>query len=202
MLGRCIIVSGKAHSGKDTIVDCIRSQTVFKRYALADPVREVAKVLFNIPDDKYKQYFFDIQYKNEKIPGFKYSSREMCQTIGSEMRNIFYPEIWCDNLLSRVKKMDLMYSKQFYYSNDVPEPSTDIIISDIRYPNEIDYFRKAFPFVKHINVMRPNYDGNVGIANHPSETSILPESDYTIHNDGTLDELYKKIDTIITELFT
>ena len=174
------MVHGFAGAGKDTVVDYIVKNTKYKRYAFADPVREAAKVIFNIPE-MYHNYLTSPDLKNLTIPTYKLSAREMCQVIGNEMRELFYPSIWCENLEKRATA-----NKDKY-----------IIISDNRYPNEHEYFDDKYKTIS-IKVCRNGKDGNVGIANHPSETHVnsIP-FDFIIDNDSTFEKLYEQIDTLI-----
>jgi hypothetical protein len=190
-LKKMVIISGYAGSGKDTVAAYLRDKLNLKMstglpqwevFALADAVRDTASVIFNLDYGVQDQYLYDPEYKNEKIPGYKYSGREMCQIIGNEMRELFHSEVWCDNLYSRILEWEPI----------------NAIISDNRYPNEVKYFEDKFD-VTTLRIDRPEKDGNVGISNHPSEANVIP-TEFTIVNDGTLEQLYAKVDKFIEDL--
>lgn len=177
----CIMLSGFAGAGKDTVAEYItENHKKFKQFALADPVRYVAMTAFGISKNNEK-YFHERELKEKVIPNHRLSSREMCQIIGNEFRNIFYPEIWCENLKNRSIK------------------NTDIVISDQRYANESDYFREIYDKVVCIRVERPSTDGVVGIKNHPSEAGDFIV-EYILENNKDFDFLYSGIDGIMNEI--
>lgn len=94
------------------------------------------------------------------------------QYLGNKVRDILGDEIWINAALSDIGHLD------------------NVVVSDVRYINEVHAIHKAGGLVLRIN--RPG----VGPVNgHVSEA--LPEHsslyDGYMHNDGTLDELRRKV---------
>ena len=75
----------------------------------------------------------------------------------------------------------------------------NVFISDVRFPNEFKACRaNGFTMVK---IVRPGSPED----SHESETALagVPDTDWdvVIHNDGTLDEFYHKLNTLFDAMF-
>jgi len=183
-LDKIICINGFAGSGKDTLADHIISTYekgsiedyghFYMKFSLGDGVRDTCKTIFNINDKLFNKYFFNRKYKEKIIPGYNYSSREMCQIVGHNMKSLFYPTIWCDRLM---------------FSVDI-KLYTNIVISDIRYQDEVDYFRQKCKSLLVVKIDRIGFYGNVGVQNSGSEGNPV-KYDILLHNDSTKKSLYK-----------
>lgn len=203
MLPIVIGITGLAHSGKDTSADYIIS-SLRERYnvikvGLADQLKIICqhliKLFYNI--EIPIEDFYDIHKKEQvredlpKFAGQSFKIRTILQMVGTEIfRDLISEEVWCQYLKEHCLKHDQV-----------------VVISDIRMLNELQYFRQMerggelSRFIC-LRVRRERRDGLTGgNAQHKTETGIntLPV-DYEIDNNGTLEELYKKIDTIISGL--
>jgi hypothetical protein len=83
----------------------------------------------------------------------------------------------------------------FYESGDC------VIISDVRFQDEAEWIWNNGGVI--FNMLRPGYEGNVGISGHASESGI----DYTNHtnwflinNDSSLEVLYAQLTIAISKL--
>lgn len=116
-------------------------------------------------------------YKTMDIPFSK--DPEFLQYIGTWGRKK-NPNVWVDTLCKKIT------------------PNTNVLVSDVRYKNEFNRLRElGFVLVK---VTRPNrvIDRD---PNHPSEIELGTAAwDYTINNDGTLQDLYNKLDDLVINL--
>lgn len=193
MRKKAIVISGYAGAGKDSTANYIGQEMwhrgkEYTRFSLGDGVRNVAQELFAFSHGEMDEYFYNYDNKNGTVPGCKYDCRRILQTIGNEMRELFHPEIWCENLMRR--------ANEWNYDG--------IIIPDNRYPNELEFFKKKFDVIS-IRVVSEKADGNVGIKNHPSESFIM-ETDFILNNPPQDDPnppyptLYKQIDELILPL--
>ena len=142
--------------------------------------------------------------KQLSIPEF--TPRLALQLIGTDvMRNHFHENIWINSLEYRVKKL--------HHKNQC------VVISDCRFRNEVDLIKKVGGTIILVQraekpewfeiALRANQGDAVAkhIMNrdfkdvHSSEWDwIGSEIDFTINNDGTLEELYASIDNIIDKL--
>jgi len=174
---KIIGMSGYARSGKDTVGNYILEKYKNNaQYSLADPIKKAASIIFDVPLD----YFYNPLYKEVVIEFWGFSPREMAQLLGTEgCRNVFMEDIWLKRAELEIEKSSAEY----------------FIIPDIRFPNEASWMNKMNGTLIHI--IRDGCDGNVGKANHQSEAGYdLTLAHHIITNNGTLEELYKKIENI------
>ncbi len=175
---------GKAGSGKDTIADYFVSKHNFIRMALADPIRDIIQLLLvcdrdSIWDRKLRE--LPIDYLDKMKDGTPWTGRKLLQFTGTELfRDQVDRKIWVRNLAQRM------------------EPGNNYVISDCRFPNEVDILKKEFGGRSLlIEVIREGCDGKgVGISGHESEKHKL-EADIVIENNGTLEQLYEKIEDAV-----
>lgn len=180
-------ICGKAGSGKDTIGDYLIKKYKFKKIALADPIKRLVKDVFVLEDHTvYDRIAREKSLKNWP----KWSVRKLLQFIGTELfRENIDDEIWVKSLWYRIAK----------------DKKTNYVVSDIRFPNELDFFKKHAKkgeFLS-IKVIREGCDGNVGLSlkngvKHASEKYDL-KGDHEISNNGTFKELYNKIDDVMAK---
>ncbi len=173
---------GKAGSGKDTVADYIVDKYGFQKLAFADPLKKAVQTIFDIDDE----YMFDREKREETLPGWEpWSTRKLLQFVGTElMRNQVDENVWVKNAVSRVARIPLA------------------IISDVRFPNEVDDVRTLLDGQAHvvfIRVARPDHEGaQGGLQNHASESHIGDlNADFDITNGGTLEELYATVDDLM-----
>jgi hypothetical protein len=177
---------GKAGSGKDTVCDYLSDKHNFRRIALADPLRDIAQLFLvadrqSVWDRKIRE--LPLTFLRKMIDGTFWSVRKLLQYMGTEMFRVLIDDsVWVRNASQRM------------------EPDSSYIISDVRFPNEVDLLRNNFGGrYLLIKVTRPGYDGKgVGIAGHASEAHDL-EADITVENDGALEDLYQKIEKILRD---
>jgi len=176
---------GRAGSGKDTVADYLCDKFSFSKLAFADPLKKAVQVVFDIPDD----FMFDREKREMELPHWPgWSTRKFLQFVGTELfRNQVDQDVWVKNAVSRASRG--------YRS----------VISDVRFPNEVDRTTALLPDdVKcvFIRVTRPDHDGAAsGIKGHASEAHIDElNADIDILNDGTLEDLYVKIDSVMSEI--
>ena len=88
--------------------------------------------------------------------------------------------------------------KVFSYFFDI------IVISDARFKDEIDKIKENFNNVISVNIVRPNFDNGLTEEqkNHPTEIDLddYNKFDYKLINDGTLEELKLKVDSLLKEV--
>jgi len=105
--------------------------------------------------------------------------RKLLQLIGTDVGREYNPNIW-------VEKMEQEFENKEYWHTNI------IIIDDLRFNNEAELIKKWEGII--IEIIRPGYNGD----NHKSEQGIDKIFiNYTIENDGTIEELKNKVFTII-----
>ena len=166
-------ITGKKYSGKDTIADYLITNYDYKRFAFADPLKDICRILFNFSEEQ-------LYGKEKEIVDIYWniSPRNAFQKIGTDLfRNNFNEDFWI-KVLER-KLLD--------------NPLQNIVISDVRFENEVEMIRKLNG--KIIKVVRNN-NITENIDKHESENNNIME-DILINNNETLHELYFKLDKIL-----
>ncbi|HJZ23489.1 MAG TPA: hypothetical protein VJ201_03480 [Candidatus Babeliales bacterium] len=177
-------IHGKPHAGKDIIADHLVKYYNFYKYGPSVRVKMTASAMFDVP----LNYFIDEDKKETVDPFWKMSYREMAQKVGKESsRDVFGDDIW----MRHVEKF-LINPLQYI---------DGVVLADIRYISEAEWVAQHGGYV--IIVKRD--DGKRGyIANstHPAEQGIPDKyGDYVIHNQGTLEELFGKVDELMDIIF-
>lgn len=177
-------ILGRKGAGKDTIADHMIKKHNFRKMAFAQPLKDACRVLFNFNEE---QLYGNL--KESIDPNWGTSPRTVLQWLGTDVirNNIkeIIPEI-NDNFW--VNLMSIKY-KQLVLENDC----VNVVVSDVRFKNEIDEIHKLGGVI--IKIVRPTINN---VDTHESEKNIdILCGDYEIINDGTLEELYNKTDNII-----
>jgi len=172
------LIAGQARTGKDTVMKIITKYYENKN-----------KLVVNLGFTDYiKNYAMKITNwdgRDETKP------RELLQIIGTDIvRNQINQDFFIDRLCE-----DIRVYKYFF---DV------IIISGARFPNELDTPKKLFKNVKVIKVERPNFINELTDKQkkHITEHALddYNNYDYTIINDGNLEQLEANVKQMIEEV--
>lgn len=163
-----ILICGNAGAGKTTAAKIITEKyNKYKEFALGDKVKELTfKLLkiFNVPIASIEDL-----YDTEKKKQYRY----YLQNIATEaIRETLGRDVWCNALYNIIKEEEY------------------VIVSDVRFMNEIEYFMNNFDKVYIIKIVK----NDIEIMQHSSETEIakLPYN-VLIDNNGTIKQLEEKI---------
>lgn len=197
-----IAICGLKGSGKDTISNYFIKKYGFIKLHFGGILKDVCSIMFNWPrhllegDTVESRKFREIEDKwwSKKL-GFKITPRIALQKIGTDvLRNHFNDDIW-----------SLIIEKKI---NDLSSKGKNIIIADCRFQNEIKMLRSYE--AKIIAVYRnlpewfePYKKGEILIPEsiHKSEYDwIKSDFDYEINNQGSLEDLYDKIELVNTNI--
>jgi len=183
---KIIGVAGQRRNGKDEIADHLasilnESESIrWHRTSFAKNVKKVFCETFNV------DYDFVEKWKTESCPppGFEKNIRESLQFIGDGFRKM-QPNIWMDLVFKNLNK--------------------PIIISDCRYINEVNKIKSLDGIC--VFVWRSGFENN---DLNESESQLRPmvdwvmengekppyadSFDYIVKNNGTLEDLYAKIE--------
>lgn len=175
---KLIGVAGRARSGKDTFVLGL-IKLGYTRGAFADALKQVTALVANEP----LHNFTTDELKEGYSEALGMTRRKALQNVGKGMRDILRDDIWIQRLLST-----------WAAAGEIP-----FAISDVRYPNEARLIRERGGIV--VNIERPGVGGLSGeAALHESERPLPTELvDFTIVNDGTVEDLHRWAATIAQE---
>ena len=170
------VICGKARHGKDTTALAIKK-------AYGD--KKVINLSYGSYIKEFAKNISDWDGRDETKP------RELLQHLGTEViRNNIDKDFFIKRLCNDIR----VYSYYF----DV------ITISDARFPDEIITPKKLFDDVITIKVVRSNFDTNLTLEEqkHSTETALdgFDDYDYVIENNGTIDELDKRVLKIVKEV--
>ena len=204
-------VAGFIGSGKDTIADYLITFKGFRRMSYAEPLKDAVASIFGWDREllegttKYSREWRDTvdTWWAERLDIKHLTPRWVLQQWGTEVgRRAFHDDIWIASVENKLRSI-----------------KDDIVISDCRFPNELKSVKRAGGIT--IRVMRgPNphwYDSAVALnkgyytTGYPEARKVLEDSgvhaseyssvgldyDYIIENNGTIDELHRKVDSII-----
>lgn len=203
-----ISINGKISSGKDTVGRIIQYLTSeykdkydfvewknrvenhgsntyspFEVKKYAGKLKTIASLLTGIPVEKFEDQEFKKQQMN---PEWNMTYREFLQRLGTEaMRDGLHTNVWVNALFADYKPLTYSDIGGWEYPN--------WIITDMRFPNEMDAVKKRKGIT--IRVVRPG----TNVGTHPSETALDDaDFDYEIINDGTIEDLVEKVRQILT----
>ena len=160
-------ISGKAQSCKDTLGKFLCDEYHCMHYYFAKPLKEGAKVMFNLTDDQ-------IANKEVPIEPWGISPRKIYQVLGTEVGRGIDPAIWIKNAEMFIKK----------------HPGRTVVITDVRFDNEATFIRNRGGVV--INIVRDQDD--IKENKHSSEGGLKPDSiDLQIRNNGTIEDMCNEV---------
>lgn len=175
----------EAGAGKDFAAEYIIKKYGYSRYAFADKVREVAKLL-------YPDLYGDDEDKN----------RELLQAVGTKGREIDI-NVWVNAMF---RSIDTQRTTSLSHGYRIE----DIVVTDCRMPNEYKTLKeRGFTFIRvvaddDVREARMRARGDIFKSedmNHHTESFYDTfECDYSVDNNGTPEELYRQIDAVIEQM--
>lgn len=177
-----IALFGKIRSGKDTVGKILIKEHGFKRFAFGDGIGRIIEEYFPeaFADGKPRKYY---------------------QFIGQQLR-VLNPDVWVNYLLSEVNQAET-------YNWDVHGNGLNIVVTDGRQLNEAERLKKeGYLIIKvicpeDIRIKRMEALGDVySPEDLQHETELQVDAitpDVEILNDGTLMDLYVKIQKLVQD---
>jgi dephospho-CoA kinase len=175
-------LSGYAQTGKDTVAEHLTGKYGYRRVAFADPIRQA---LYRLDPIISLGEFAGVHLSQavdglgwEEVKRQSAETRRLLQVLGTEVgREMFGQDFWVNQGMRNAGKFD------------------KVVLTDVRYPNELRAIKAREGIV--IRIVKP---GTGAVNGHNSETALDNFSfDATIVNDGSKEDLYKKIDKVIKE---
>jgi len=222
-------INGKIGSGKDTVGSIIQYLTSecgdinnksYRDYELfltmggnsnweikkfAGKLKEIASLLTGIPIEKFE----DQEFKKTMLgPEWNMTVRDFLQILGTEgLRNGLHENVWvnalmCDYYVTPNKTTNEVFQEHFLTgSSSIHYELPNWIITDMRFPNELNAVKAKYGITIHVT---RGYILKGGLEDpknsHSSETALDGHIfDYYIVNDGTIEELIKKVRQILKE---
>jgi hypothetical protein len=176
--------TGKAGAGKDTLAAWLVENHGYKRYSLADPIKDLLNARFGWKPEQWD----DRVWKEDPngIHGCHHSTRDgyvpfsprsWAQWLGTEVgRALAGQDVWVNALFVKA----------------AAEGSHRIVIPDVRFDNEAAAIRHMGGAVIRVTRDVP------GVAPHVSESGVDEElTDYTVKNSGRVSEATTRLASVI-----
>ena len=186
----------KKYSGKDTVVDYLVEKHSFQKMSFATPLKDVISILFGFDNEQL--------YGNKKEvmdDRWGVTPRTVMQYLGTEVFrhdiNKIMPNIGDDFW---VKSWSVQYQNMIQDGeNNHNKDHKHIGIADCRFQNEVDAIKQNGGII--IKIIRPGLEHEND--SHASENiDAVKNFDHVIVNDGTLEDLYKKVDQFMSNLLS
>lgn len=169
------LIGGKARSGKDTISD-------FLEDTLKSEDKKVCRLQISSYIKYYATKYFGWDGSEETKP------RDLLINLGTNIiRNKIDENFHINRLLQDIEVLSYFFD---YF-----------IVSDVRFPVEIEKVKEKYNDVVTIKMMRESDELNESQKENRTETSLdnYDNFDYIIDNSGSLDELKEKALSILNE---
>jgi hypothetical protein len=181
------VIGNKRH-GKDTIGNYLVSNYGFVRYAFADCMKEMVKIMF-LWDERY------VNGDLKEVVDFRWgiSPRQALQLIGTE-----FGQIGLCNHVPSFKEITgrKVWVKRFKLWYNSIDKKPNVVITDVRFPHELEVLKELN--AKTIKVIRPDL---ISKDLHESEKYVnMLKVDYEIVNNKTIPDLHNKIKEIMKEI--
>lgn len=203
-------ITGLIGSGKDTIADYLCTEHGFRRLSFAGSLKDAIASIFGWDREMLEGVTKSSREWREKPDqwwterlGFKVTPRHILQTWGTEVcRNGFHKDIWVASV-----------------ENKLRQTGDNIVITDCRFLNELNAIKAAGGVTIRVHRgQKPEwYDSAIDLNRGPSHigwaiarnklekygvhaseySSVGLKYDHHIHNDGTIDDLYRTINDLV-----
>ena len=180
---KLIGITGPARSGKDTIGDMLCDNYPMFPIGFADALKNAAATLLN--RSEREMHGLDDFDRELILPEWGFSTRHFLQVLGTEgCRKLFREDFWINRVKIEIKGHD------------------NVVITDVRFENEAAFVREMGGEVWHVTRDTAFNSGLDQEAKaHASEVGVkfVPLKDYLILNDGTLDNLWERVEWLWTQ---
>lgn len=190
-------ICGRARHGKDAIAVILGELFFARRLAFADHLKHLAMQTWDLSWD---QVYGDT--KEVVDPRWGHTPRFLLQRMGTEVGRNIHKETWVRKAFDTIDRAYLgetitlpNFATKRFEKMAFPPRSTGLwAVPDVRFTDEAEAVQARGGFV--IKVVRP------GLARptdtHASETNIDEvREDYLITNDGTIEDLAVKVESIV-----
>lgn len=210
---RIIALCGFKRSGKDTVANHLiglteASQDPLRREIFAGPLKDMTRTYLDhlgVRGDVIER-LVEGDLKETPCPFFGgKTAREWMQKLGTEFgRDSFKTTIWSDIVEVKMAKTQSQIVEilgedyaayPWFDSIDLGAFDGRLIITDLRFLSEEEIIRRHGGVIVRVTGGKSNPDDQ--FSNHPSEVQIRSiRHDIEILNNGTLDDLYAKVEAL------
>jgi len=183
-------LTGYAQHGKDSVGKVLVEEYGFTRFALAEPLKDLAYRINPIVVIGDNPEVVEILRLQDLVDngGWERAKQEpevrrFLQELGTQARKVLGNNVWVEALSKRIN------------THKAEKPHARVVVTDVRFPNEAAYIYNHGGEVWR--VIRPDFDNGVG-TDHESERHIdALRASHTVTNDGTLKDLAADVTDIM-----
>lgn len=171
-------IAGQARSGKDTVGSRLVDDYGLQRLAFADPLKDMVAAMLGVARADLDRF-----PKEMPLPLVGMSPRALFQTLGTEWgRDLVHRDLWV-----RLAQRQWQLAQR-------DDGFAGMVITDVRMENEAAWIRDEGGVVIHVERAQRET-----VREHISEVPLAIDfkRDYRLRNDGTLDELYRRVDDLM-----
>lgn len=177
---KIFLISGKARHGKTTLANMI------KDYYESRGIKSVV-TSYNKYIKIYAKELIGWDGDDDSKP------RAFLQSIGSD---VIRGKLGLEDYFVRRMDEDILIYKEYVSA---------VMIDDVRFPLELDFFKEKYPDnAISIRIKRPSYVSELSEEEQQHNTEVgldnYEDYDYTILNDGSLEDLRAKVDAMMGEM--
>lgn len=178
-----IAITGPQQSGKSTVARQLVDHHGFVSLEFSEPIERMIRALITpvIGVPLADLYINNPEYKEQPLPKFGVSYRDMGRRLGSEWGRHLSPKMWLTYL-------DVVFDDAVQYD------PTGIVMPGLRLPVEAEWVRQRGGSVWMVT--KPGSDAPTSTHDTESSFSSL-EWDYSIYNHGSPGDLKLMVNTII-----
>tara|TARA_Y200000002_G_C22659251_1_gene654945 strand:+ start:515 stop:1081 length:567 start_codon:yes stop_codon:yes gene_type:complete len=183
-------IAGKKQSGKDTISDYLIDKYGFQKYGFADPIKDIAKIIFGFSEEQL--------YGSQKDiidPFWNIKPRDFFQKFGTDYGQFIFPEHFPKIFKGNTRTLWVKIFQKWYLNKKKENPDIKIIINDVRFEHEFDMIKSLGGYV--IKVIRPKSFFDKHISENELDKKDKDEFNNIIYNNGTKQELYDRIKDLL-----
>jgi dephospho-CoA kinase len=185
-----IVLIGKRRVGKDTVAQYLKEVYEANLITLAKPMKVFIQDLFGWSDEYLEHH------KDEVDPQYGISYRQVMTALGTDFFQFILGQKFPDykNITGR----------SIHVKRAIREVQIDKInvITDCRMLHELHYIKQKLVNAIFVKVDR-TIERTKAEDEHVSEKEVDELSaDYIIYNNGTFNELYNNIDSLMNTIFT
>lgn len=201
-LPKLIAISGWKGAGKDTAGLHLMAEYKYRPISFAYELKNMVAEAYNVHrfwmDDRTKK---DMPLMNMPVIPTDPFSQAVHEMLKDELSSGYWtPRALCILEGSIKRSVHANYWVKKVVENVMSDPFNNYVITDMRYANEADTLKIMIPSIKTIRIERA---GHIITTQDPSERNLDSyKFDKVIHNDGTIPELFEKIDMFIKEITT
>lgn len=207
-MAKVVAFTGSKGAGKDTCANYLASKTTSIKMSFADALKDVLASVFNWSRETLQGETPEARLTRDATDVFwssffnkEYNMRMAMTDVGTMFRTYIHPDIWVTSVRRKIESVINSYQT--------------IIISDARYANELNMARAFNAYIIEVQpAVLPEYYNDAILLNtgkmlesdfvskypdiHDSEYKWIGinSPDAVIVNNGTIEELYAKLDNL------